>query len=248
MKRTIFPLLLMLLATSIFAQVEQDCPQIDCPGRCGRFIDANSDGFCDRGQLSNPKGNTVTEATAPAKEEKETPAHKATTHQTQPKEVEATPATSTQNESETDGVTGATQHAFEEAEADEPTPSLDETDSKADKTSSKKPYHLILISSLTLGLYALTFILVKTNVMKLATHRKIWNVLLLVFALVSCLLGFLLVIQINYNVKMDWLWTVKLLHVEFGIAMTIIALFHIFWHANYWKTLFKNRKKEEKNQ
>ncbi|MBO4504238.1 MAG: hypothetical protein J5730_05465 [Bacteroidales bacterium] len=248
MKRTIFTLLLMLLATSIFAQVEQDCPQIDCPGRCGRFIDGNSDGFCDRGQLSNPTGNTTTESTAPAKEEKETPAYKATTRQTQPKEVEAIPTTTPQDESETDGVTGATSLVPEAAEADEASPSLDETDSQADKTSSQKPYHLILISSLTLGLYALTFILVKANVMKLATHRKIWNVLLLVFALVSCLLGFLLVIQINYNVKMDWLWTVKLLHVEFGIAMTIIALFHIFWHVNYWKTLFKNKKKVENNQ
>ncbi len=82
--------------------------------------------------------------------------------------------------------------------------------------------------------------------MRKITHRKIWNIMLLITALVSCLLGFFLVIQINYGLKMDWLRTVKYYHVQFGIAMTVIAVFHIFWHLNYWKNIIDRRGGSEK--
>lgn len=125
------------------------------------------------------------------------------------------------------------QTAIDELSADEET---------STPVKNKSPYSLILISSITIGLYLLTSILVKVDKLKKATHRKIWNVMLLVTALVSCLLGFFLVIQINYNMKMEWLWTVKLYHVQFGIAMTIIAVIHILWHMNYWKSIVKKNK------
>ena len=112
--------------------------------------------------------------------------------------------------------------------------------------SGGSPYHLVLITLLTIGLFVLTRILVAANVIKLATHRKIWNVVLLITALMLCLIGLFLVFQVNYNIKMEWFWTLKVLHVEFGIAMTIIAILHIFWHMNYWKTLFKGKKNQGK--
>lgn len=230
------------------AQVVQDCGAIDCPGRCGRFIDQNGDGFCDRGRLSSPapttqstteavnekatetaKGNTKdakgTKSSKGAKDTKNTPAQ---TVKEEPKEVN-TENIAPSIEPTTEDV------AEEETSAEEP----------ADNAPQKKPYDLILISALTLGLYALTFILVKANVLKKTTHRKIWNTLLLITGLVSCLLGFFLVLQINYGWKMDWFWTVKYYHVQFGIAMTIVAVFHILWHMNYWKTLFKKRENKQ---
>ena len=42
-----------MLCGAVSAQ--QDCPQVDCPGICGRFVDADGDGFCDHGKLSQPK-------------------------------------------------------------------------------------------------------------------------------------------------------------------------------------------------
>ncbi|MCR4857694.1 MAG: hypothetical protein K5890_05800 [Bacteroidales bacterium] len=243
MKKTILIFLLAFFAIPGFAQV--DCPQTDCPGRCGRFIDENSDGFCDHGHLSSQTEAKASETAVPAGNTHATSENKSTTPKSQMKEPADQPAASPSEKSEPDGVTGATAPAPESAEPDLSAPVMNEDDTNMEESSSKSPYHLILISLLTLGLYALTFILAKANVMRQATHRKLWNVLLLIFALVSCLLGFFLVIQINYDVKMDWLWTVKFLHVEFGIAMTIIAIFHILWHTNYWKSLFRNKKKEE---
>ena len=245
MKRTILIFLLAIIAIPAFTFAQVDCSQTDCPGYCGRFIDNNGDGFCDHGHLSIQTEEKATETASPAGNAQATTENKNTAPKPQAQENTHQPSASQSEKHDPDGVTGATTQVPEEAEPVQSTSTIDEMDSDDNETSSRSPYHLILISLLTIGLYALTLILVKTNVMKLATHRKIWNVLLLLSALVSCLLGFFLVIQINYDIKMDWFWTVKLLHVEFGIAMTIIALFHIIWHTNYWKSLFKNKKKEE---
>ncbi|MBO7587192.1 MAG: hypothetical protein J6T13_08480 [Bacteroidales bacterium] len=245
MKRTILIFLLAIIAIPAFTFAQVDCPQTDCPGRCGRFIDENGDGFCDHGHLSSQAEVKATEATSTAEDAKAASETKNTAQKPQTKKQADQPAASPSEKSEPDGVTGATAPAPENAEPNLSAPEMNEVESNMDESSSGSPYHLILISLLTIGLYAFTFILVKAKVMKLATHRKIWNVLLLISALVSCLLGFFLVIQINYDIKMDWFWTVKLLHVEFGIAMTIIALFHILWHTNYWKSLLRNKKKEE---
>jgi hypothetical protein len=240
MKKTILALML-LVGTCLFAsaQVVQDCGAIDCPGRCGRFIDQNGDGFCDRGRLSSPapttQSTTETDAgkteVATAVNTKGTKDTKSTKVQTIKEDPEGIAAESIET----------TPEPSTEAVAEEDTA----TEEPAEKAPQKKPYDLVLISLLTLGLYAFTFILVKTNAMKKTTHRKIWNTILLITALVSCLLGFFLVFQINYGWKMDWFWKVKFYHVEFGIAMTIVALFHIFWHMNYWKTLFKKRENKQ---
>ena len=49
-KIALFLTILLCTATMVWAQ--QDCPQVDCPGICGRFVDADGDGFCDHGRLS----------------------------------------------------------------------------------------------------------------------------------------------------------------------------------------------------
>lgn len=111
------------------------------------------------------------------------------------------------------------------------------------KQRRKSPYDLLLISGLTLVLYAFSAILVKVNILKKATHRKIWNVVLLVTAIVSCLSGFFLVIQINYGIAMQSMRTFRYWHVQFGIPMTIVAVIHILWHINYWKSLVHSNKR-----
>lgn len=229
-----------LSCCAVFAQ--QDCGAVDCPGRCGRFLDQNNDGFCDHGRLSAPVASTPQNTTSETQKSVDNPSdnHKRevadvekVARKTSPAAPTAEPARDVEPEQPETTTAGTEQTAT----AEQP---LEET--PVGPVKNKSPYSLILISSITIGLYLFTLILVKVDRLKKATHRKIWNVLLLVTALVSCLLGFFLVIQINYNLKMDWLWTVKLYHVQFGIAMTIIAVIHIFWHVNYWKSVVKRGK------
>lgn len=225
-----FLFVILSLGMPLYAQ--QDCGAVDCPGRCGRFVDANGDGFCDHGYLS-----------APAKVENNQPATPSVE-----KDVAAKPEPAKTNKTKNtqhNTVAEVDQKEIADTSSEVPAEEIDnatDTTEPADKpVKNKSPYSLILISLITLGLYMVTAILVKTNVMKKITHRRIWNVVLLVTALVSCLLGFFLVIQINYNLKMDWLWTVKYYHVQFGIAMTIVAVIHILWHIPYYKSIFSKK-------
>lgn len=237
MKRIIFCFLLLIFAVG-FAQAQQDCGAVDCPGRCGRFVDQNGDGFCDHGGLSAPAA--VSKPAAEVKSE-ESPANKPSTEKNTATTAKAQKA---DKQNVTSNVPTAKSEASSEIVPEEEGTTLEEQPTEVEEekpAKTKSPYSLILISAITLGLYLLTSILVKTKVMNKATHRKIWNILLLITALFSCLLGFFLVIQINYSLKMDWLWTVKLYHVQFGIAMTIIAVIHILWHVNYWKSYFRKK-------
>ena len=233
MKRIILiTLSLIMLCGTIAAQ--QDCPQVDCPGICGRFVDANGDGFCDHGQLSQPKAEAKAEqpkapehktVEAPAKETPQTTA----TEQEQSVSQETTPEKSEVTDNEKAGYDA--NHAVITQQPEEEAPA---------KPSS--PYHVYLILGGTLLMYLISFILVKTNQWTKVTHRKVWNVALTITFLVSCLLGLLLAIFIHHGYRPECYITLLKLHVWFGIAMTVIAFFHALWHLNYFKTIFQKRK------
>ncbi|MBR3578261.1 MAG: hypothetical protein IKN98_05720 [Bacteroidales bacterium] len=254
MKRIIFiTLSLIMLCGPISAQ--QDCPQVDCPGICGRFIDNDGDGFCDHGQLSKPKAEPADQAQQPKETAKTATPTAAPTSQPKnfndEKENASQPVQQDCPEVNCPGKCGR----FVDGDGDgfcdhghlskpEAQPSVQpqpETPEQEEKKSSS-PYHVYLILGITLLLYLISFILVKVNVWTKVTHRKVWNVALSVTFLASCLLGLLLAIFIHHGYRpQNYLLLLKL-HVWFGIAMTVIAFFHALWHINYFKTIFKKRK------
>ena len=100
-------------------------------------------------------------------------------------------------------------------------------------------YLLIELLSVTLGLYFISILLVKIKLYKKITHRKIWNYILLITFLTAALLGLLIVVLINYQIRTDFYLTYLALHVDFGIAMSIVGIIHFIWHWNYY---FKKKK------
>ena len=228
-KITIFLILVVFAATAAVAQ--QDCPQVDCPGICGRFVDADGDDFCDHGQLSAKKtAAEPAEQTAPTVQ----------TPQTK-KPVSAVsdePANAPQEVSE------ATETPVVEEPVAEPEAITEATGGDEEPAEAPEPfrYPLFTILGITLALYLFTFIMVKTGKMPKPTHRKIWNVTLGLTCLVSCLLGIVLAFLINYGIRPACYITLLHWHVYFGIAMTLIAIFHIFWHVEYFKMIFKSKK------
>jgi hypothetical protein len=100
-----------------------------------------------------------------------------------------------------------------------------------------------LISPIALGfflIYGVSFFLYRTKRIRIATHRKIWNILLLGTFLITGIFGLILTIQLDYplpfNIPIDLLFW----HVEAGIAMSLISLFHLGWHFNYYKNVVRN--------
>ena len=243
MKRIIFiTLSLIMLCGAISAQ--QDCPVVDCPGRCGRFIDNDGDGFCDHGQLS---ANTT--PAQPQQEEVTMPTH----HQKNGADKITTPSV---NEPKQDA------DATPEKEDENPTVKTGKscpvnpgngdgavikkaTDEQPAAQPSRSPYHVYSILIGTLILYIVSILCVKGGLYSKPTHRKIWNILLTITFLVSCLLGLLLAIFLFHGYRPEAYLTFLKLHVWFGIAMTLIALFHAIWHWNYFKTIFSKRKENK---
>jgi len=107
---------------------------------------------------------------------------------------------------------------------------------------NKMVYHLVPISLILIIIYLFTHILSKKKIISVVYHRKIWNILLLISFLISGILGILLIIEINFGAKFSLPFNILFWHVEVGIAMFAISMFHIFWHWAYFKNVLRVRK------
>ncbi len=98
------------------------------------------------------------------------------------------------------------------------------------------------VSPIAIGLffvYAVSFVLYKTKRIRITTHRKIWNVLLLATFLITGIFGLILTIQLDYKLPFAIPFDLLFWHVEAGIAMTLISFFHIGWHFNYYRNILR---------
>lgn len=99
-------------------------------------------------------------------------------------------------------------------------------------------YPLFPITILVLLFYALSFAFSRIGLISKLNHRKFWNVLLLLTFLATALLGLFMVVKINYKLQFPFYEKLVAWHVEFGIGMAIIAIFHFTWHLRYYIRLF----------
>jgi len=187
------------------------CPNgsTECVAPCGNYVDYDDDGNCDYIQ-SNLQEKKSSKEIKPEPQKPNT-AKKEITIQNKQK----------------------IKKPIEQKEIIEP------QEKTAVKKIYKKSYHLISISLPLFFLYILTIILYKKKIIAAKTHFKIWNIALLLTFLISGLLGILLVIMINYGLKLKLPFNILLWHTEAGIAMFTISLFHIHWHWRYIKNIFK---------
>lgn len=116
---------------------------------------------------------------------------------------------------------------------------IEDKDLTTNNKQSGTTYHLVPISLFLILLYFITHILSKKKIISVVNHRKIWNFLLLITFLISGLLGILLIIEINFGIKFSLPFNSLFWHVEIGIAMFVISIFHTLWHWAYFKRMFK---------
>ncbi len=99
------------------------------------------------------------------------------------------------------------------------------------------PYALIPIGIAIILLYALTFLFYRAGIIPKKTHRQIWNTGLLIAFFITAVLGLLLAVQVNYKLEIPWIKELLVWHVDFGIGMSIVAVFHFTWHWRYYRDL-----------
>lgn len=100
-------------------------------------------------------------------------------------------------------------------------------------------YHFIPILSILVISYIFSLFLVKTKKITLLNHRRFWNLVLLITFLVSGILGLILAFSIDQKISLAWYLPFLWYHVEFGIVMSIVSIFHFFWHLPYYTSIFK---------
>jgi len=103
-------------------------------------------------------------------------------------------------------------------------------------------YDFVNLSALMLLAYSASFLLYRGGMVSLRAHRMVWNILLLFTFLVCAVLGVLLVLKINYGIVYALPFNMLYWHVEAGIAMTAISVFHIIWHRSYFKAILSGAK------
>ncbi|MCQ2285617.1 MAG: hypothetical protein MJZ76_01930 [Bacteroidales bacterium] len=225
MKKTLLLFTIFLFSISLLKAQDWTCPQIDCPGQCGAFVDANGDGFCDHGQLSSAQQAPKEATQKSEKANSDTQFHKKQTEK---------PIQEIENQSNEMKETDTT--VWTETSGQDTT---EKGSAVSEQKKKQNNYYPLQISLGTLILYLLTFILAKKEKIQTSTHRKIWNVVLMISATISGILGLIITYFCQYGYKPTCYRTIRLFHVEFGILLAIIAIFHIFWHLNYYKNIFK---------
>lgn len=107
-------------------------------------------------------------------------------------------------------------------------------------------YHVSPIAIALFVVYAASFVLYKTKRIRVTTHRKVWNVLLLVAFLTTAVFGLILAIRRDYILLFTSPINLIFWHVEAGVVMTLISLFHLTWHFSYYLDLFKRGSRRDR--
>ncbi len=100
------------------------------------------------------------------------------------------------------------------------------------------PYSIVTISTICLLFYGLSVALVKFEIISIAFQRKFWNTLLLLAITVAGSLGLLFAITVNFKIDLSIADSLLVWHVDFGIALFLISVFHFSWHLKYYLSVF----------
>jgi len=96
------------------------------------------------------------------------------------------------------------------------------------------PYWPVPIGIFLGLLYGLSLLFVRLDILSRPVHRRIWNVALLLTFLSTAGLGLLLALQVNGRVEIPWSEKALKIHVNFGLAMTLIAAIHLAGRISYF--------------
>ncbi len=199
------------------------------PGDCHDYIDTNKDGICDRSQPEPAAAATV--ASTALVSSSIIPS--STAGVSSPDDEGTTSDGNAAAVSTDAGVLSDTSVTTTNANGD------GTGSGSGSGTHKERTYYFIPVVAGFIVAYAITWILSNRKVFKVLTHRKIWNIVLLVSALVSAVLGIILILNLDFGTNILLPVNTLFWHVEAGLAMAVIAVFHIVWHWRYWIKMFQ---------
>jgi len=98
-------------------------------------------------------------------------------------------------------------------------------------------FEFVPVSLIIIILYAISYLLYNEGVITKAMHAKIWSILIFVIGLILATIGLLISIFAEYGISIAINALMVFWHVEIGIILVIIALFHIHLHWERFKKI-----------
>lgn len=106
-------------------------------------------------------------------------------------------------------------------------------------------YYLLPLSVSVVVLYGITYSLVRAKKITLLFHRRLWNTVLLFSFLVCGISGMLIALRLDLRWNIPETALLSYWHIETGIAMTIVSVFHVLWHWRYFMNMVSPRKTKD---
>ena len=100
-------------------------------------------------------------------------------------------------------------------------------------------YGFLPVSVICIIIYFISYFLTKIKYLKFTTHRRIWNILLMVSFLIGGTIGVFMSVINSFDIDMEIPFFILQIHAGVGVVWFIIALFHFLWHLNYFKKAIK---------
>ncbi len=230
---------LLLIAVIMFCSGQlvfawDDCPygktndNCEFPGECGRYVDTNQDNVCDHSQ----EKPIITTATISQKNVEQKEGQKL---------VDNVVVTARSNSTVTDPVTldDDNLQGVNSVEVISNAHNPGGTNQGDTLNKNEQVYHLVPITVVLLLFYFIFKVLLKTKKIKLLSFRRFWNTLLLISFLFVGLTGILLIIQVNFSLKVPLPFNVLYWHSEIGIIMFIVCVFHIIERWAFFKRMLR---------
>lgn len=235
-------IIFFLISINLVAAVE-DCPlgmvNDTAPGSCVLYNDKNTDDICDLSQDIDSCDQNITAG------DLDSTAIKSMTVQQVADYYSINAETFAQKLSESSGVKIKTTDSFQLLHDNygvrpvnvREIATLLKTDAPVEVTRperAKSMYNSLWIAVIAILLYATTWFLSYKEKISVALHRKIWNWLLLISFIPVLLTSLFWILGADYSIFVTLPFNITFWHIEFGIAMILISLFHIIWHTQYY--------------
>jgi len=103
-------------------------------------------------------------------------------------------------------------------------------------------FNLPIIAGAVIVLYLVSLFLSRQGkYLTVALHRKIWNAVLLISFVATLVFSLLNLVLFDYGIKVLPI-DVNFLHVEFGVVLVLVAMFHALWHIPYFQQYLPKEK------
>jgi len=111
---------------------------------------------------------------------------------------------------------------------------------------SRQSYYLLPITLIPSLFYIVTHVMNKRRIIKLKSHKKLWNMIITVSFLVTGITGMELTLFINFGIHSPLNQTITFWHAIAAIVMVVTTFFHVHMYWKPFKNSFKLAKKSRK--